>query len=172
MIVCRYVLAQVKQREGRGVVGISLENGIITFLNPCKDLGAELTRVPKISANVSDTPQAQKRDGKVVPTPELTSQLLSSGAGITHLGRGLAFGGKQGRSQRTLHLELATEPLLRRWQLLNHRQGLGQMTNRLLVRGSGTGELPGSKPLIGCPLGQAGFRQMAGEEFGLTVDEF
>ena len=64
MVTCRYVLAQVKQREGRGVVGISLENGIITLLNPCKDLGAELTRVPKISANVSDTPQAQKRDGK------------------------------------------------------------------------------------------------------------
>ena len=153
-------------------MGISLENGIITLLNLCKDLGAELARVPKISTNVSDTPQAQKRDGKVVPKSELTSQLLSFGADFTHLGRGLAFGGKQGRSQRTLHLKLATEPLLRRWQLLNHRQGLGQMTNRLLVRGSGTGELPGSKPPIGCLLGQACFRQMAGEEFGLTLEEF
>src|SRR5882724_9512870 len=170
MVAGRCVLAQVEEGEGRGVVGINLENGIIALLNQCKDLGAELTRLPKISANESDIAQVLQRAGKVIPTSELASQLLSSGADFTQLGRGLAFGGKQGRSERTLHLELATEPLLRQWQLLNHRQGLGQMTNRLLVRGPGTGELPGSKPPIGRLLGQACFRQMASEEFGLTVD--
>src|SRR5262245_8350606 len=167
MVAGRCVLAQVEEGEDRAVVGIGLDNGIIALLNQCKDLGAELTHAPKISANKSESAQAAQRDGKMVPMPELTSQLLGSGADFTHLGSGLAFGGKQGRSQCTLHLELATEPLFRRSQLLDHHQGLGQMTNRLLVRGPGTGELPGSKPPIGSLLGQAGLRQMASEKFGL-----
>ena len=96
MVAGRGVLAQVEEGVGRGVVGVSLENRIITWLNQCKDLGAELTRVPKISATVSDPVQGLQRVSKVVPTPELTSQLLSSGADFTHLRCGEAFGGVRG----------------------------------------------------------------------------
>src|SRR6201989_1205911 len=111
MVARRCVLAEMEEGEGRGDVGISLEKRIIALLNECKDLGAELTRVPKISANESNIAQVLQRDGKVVRSPELTSQLLSPGADFTKLGRSLAFGGAQRRAQRTLYLELVTEPL-------------------------------------------------------------